>query len=173
MYQRLADTLRRFLPVPWLFRHGFNWSPMYRRTTARITAVSDDLHRVNVRLPISWRNRNYVGTIFGGSLYAMSDPIYMIQLVQILGPEFVVWDKAATIRFRRPARSDVTAEFVFTADEIRDIRARTQEQGSFDVVKQVALLDVAGATVAEVTKTIYVATKAHYRSRTSAPSTAP
>ena len=165
MYQKLADALKRYVPAHTLFRIGFNLSPMYRRTTARIEQTSEDLHYVRVRLPISWKNKNYVGTIFGGSLYSMTDPIYMIQLINILGPDFVVWDKAATIRFRRPARTDVTAEFTFTPAEIEAIRAGAQGQGSIDVEKSLDLKNTRGETVAEVSKTIYVATKEHYRNR--------
>ena len=103
-------------------RWGFNLFPAYRGTGARMTYIAGDYREVRVRLPLSWRTRNYVGTIFGGSLYGAVDPVYMIMLIKILGPGYTVWDKAATIRFRRPGRSTLYARFVLDEEEIRAIR---------------------------------------------------
>ena len=102
------------MPESWrtrLSRWGFNWFPAYRGTGARIAYVASDWREVRVRLPLNWRTRNYVGTIFGGSLYGAVDPIYMIQLIKALGPGYEVWDKAASIRFLRPGRSTLQATF--------------------------------------------------------------
>ena len=87
--------------VPGVPRHG---GPHHLR-------IADDWLEVRVRLPLTWRTRNYVGTIFGGSLYGAVDPIYMVMLIRALGPEFVVWDQAATIRFLHPGRSTLHATF--------------------------------------------------------------
>ena len=83
-------------------RWTFNLFPAYRGTGARVTYIASDFREARVRLPLNWRTRNYVGTIFGGSLYGAVDPMYMILLIKILGPDYVVWDKAATIRFVSP-----------------------------------------------------------------------
>lgn len=91
---------------------GFNLFPAYWCTGARITYLADDFREVRVRLPLNWRTRNYVGTIFGGSMYAAVDPVYMIMLIHNLGPEYEVWDKAASIRFREPGRDTLRARFV-------------------------------------------------------------
>ena len=99
------------MPESWrsrLQRWGFNLFPAWRGTGARVTYVADDWREVRVRLPLSWRTRNYVGTIFGGSLYGAADPIYMIMLIKVLGPGYVVWDKAATIRFRKPGTATLS-----------------------------------------------------------------
>src|SRR5260370_31069378 len=92
-------------------RWKLNLFPAYRGTGARATYIADDFAEVRVKLPLSWRTRTLVGTIFGGSLYAAVDPVYMIMLIHLLGREYVVWDKAATIRFRKPGRSTLTATF--------------------------------------------------------------
>src|SRR6266496_6489335 len=94
-----------------LLRWKFNLFPAYRGTGARVTYIADDFHEVRVHLPLSWRTRNAVGTIFGGSMYGAVDPIYMIMLIQLLGRDYVVWDKAATIRFRRPGQTTLYATF--------------------------------------------------------------
>ena len=108
MYRTATQFLKRFVKPSSIYRYGFNWSPMYRRTTAKIIEVSDDLHRVVIRLKINWKNRNYAGSIFGGSMLAATDPIYMIQLIQILGDDYVVWDKSVEALYLRPAKSNVT-----------------------------------------------------------------
>jgi acyl-coenzyme A thioesterase PaaI-like protein len=117
-YDTATQILTKFFSKATLMKFGFNISPMYRRTTARITEVSEDIHRVRIRIPLSWRNKNYVGTIFGGSLFAATDPIYMIQLIYILGNDYVVWDKSTYIRFKRPANKDAFVDFIFTPEEI-------------------------------------------------------
>jgi len=137
-------------------RWGFNLFPAYRGTGARITYISDDFREVRVRLPLSWRTRNYVGTIFGGSLYGAVDPIYMIMLIRILGPGYTVWDKAATIRFRRPGRSTLYARFVLEEEEVRTIRELAERSPSIDRVYNVDLTDAGGLVHASVEKTVYI-----------------
>src|SRR5215218_7935795 len=85
--------------------------PAYRGTGGRITYVADDWREVRVEVPLSRRTKNYVGTIFGGSMYGAVDPIHMVMLIKALGPGYVVWDKAGTIRFRKPGRTTLHARF--------------------------------------------------------------
>src|SRR5258708_14269626 len=99
----------------------FNWFPAYRGTGGRVAYIAGDWSEVRVRVPLSWRTRNYVGTIFGGSMYGAIDPIYMLMLMKILGPEYIVWDKAATIRFRRPGREQLQAVFRVSAGSLPEI----------------------------------------------------
>lgn len=139
-----------------LMRWGFNLWPCYRGTGARVTHIAADWREVRVRLPLSWRTRNYVGTIFGGSLYAAVDPFYMIMLMKNLGPEFVVWDKAAAIRFRKPGRSTLTATFKLDNDEIEEIRRLLQEQPRVDRAYSLKLLDDTEVVHAEIEKTIHI-----------------
>jgi acyl-coenzyme A thioesterase PaaI-like protein len=142
-----------------LLRWGFNLFPAYRGTGARIAYIADDFREIRVRLPLSWRTRNYVGTIFGGSMYGAVDPIYMIMLIRTLGPEYVVWDKAARIRFRKPGRSTLHARFALDGAELEAIRAATAHGSSTDRTYRVELTDAAGTVHAEVEKTIYVRRK--------------
>lgn len=165
-YRYLTRLAERLDARAFLFRHGFNFSPMYRRTTARLIYVSDDLHTIRIRLPISWRNRNYLGSIFGGSMAAATDPIAMVQLINILADAYTIWDKAGEIRFRRPAREDLYAEFTYTPDELQQLRATVAERGETDITKEIQLTDQTGTTVyAEVRRTIYVADRAYHREK--------
>jgi len=137
-------------------RWGFNFFPAFRGTGARVTYISGDFREVRVKLPLSWRTRNYVGTIFGGSFYGAVDPHYMIMLIKILGPGYVVWDKAATIRFKKPGRGTLYARFEISEEEIVTIRRLLETESSIDRVYNVDLTDVAGVVHASVEKTVYI-----------------
>jgi Domain of unknown function (DUF4442) len=139
-----------------LLRHAFNWVPAWRGTGARIAYIADDWREVRVELPLTLRTRNYVGTMFGGSMYAAVDPFYMIMLIRNLGPDYVVWDKAASIRFLKPARSRLFARFVLDEGELSAIRAALETARSVDRVYVVELLDREGVPHAVVEKTVYV-----------------
>lgn len=142
-----------------LLRWGFNLFPAYRGTGARVTYVADDFREIRVKLPLSWRTRNYVGTIFGGSMYGAVDPMYMVMLIRCLGPEYVVWDRAATIRFRRPGRSTLHARFVLEEGELDAIREALVHARSVDRTYMVELTDADGVVHATVEKVVYVARK--------------
>ena len=77
---------------------------------------------MRLELPLSWRTRNYVGTIFGGSIYSAVDPIYLLMLIRRLAPDFIVWDKAARIEFLKPGRETLHARFVINDAELAAIR---------------------------------------------------
>jgi acyl-coenzyme A thioesterase PaaI-like protein len=139
-------------------RWTFNLFPAYRGTGARVTYIAEDFREAHVRLPLSWRTRNYVGTIFGGSLYGAVDPVYMIMLIKILGPDYTVWDKAATIRFLKPGRTTLHARFRLEEEELATIR-RLAEASPVDRVYTVELADAAGEVHATVEKTIYIKRK--------------
>ena len=140
-------------------RWGFNFFPAFRGTGARVTYMSGDFREVQVKLPLNWRTRNYVGTIFGGSLYGAVDPHYMIMLIKILGPDYIVWDKAATIRFKKPGRGTLYAHFVIPEEEIETIRRLLATEHSIDRVYRVDLADENGVVHAEVEKTVYIRRK--------------
>lgn len=165
-YRQLMKVGQRFIGLPTIFKYGYNWSPMYRRSTARITSVSDDLLTISIKLPISYKNRNYLSSIFGGSMFAAVDPIPMVQLMNLIGPDYVVWDKSAEIYFKRPAREDLFAKFTFSKDELAHIKSQVTQSKEIDFVKVTQLTNVDGSvTYCEVKKTIYVADKGHHKEK--------
>lgn len=139
-----------------LLRWRFNLFPAYRGTGARVTFVSADFRQIRVRLPLTWRSRNAVGTIFGGSMYAAVDPHYMIMLMKCLGRDYVVWDKAASIRFRKPGRTTLFATFHLHDAELEAIRSATSTGDPIDRTYNVDLVDAEGVVHASVEKIIYV-----------------
>ena len=165
MYRSVSQFLGRFIKRPTLFKVLFNLSPMYRRSTGRIKFVSDDIHEVEIEIPLNYKNRNFVGTIFGGSLSSATDPIYMIQLMHILGDEYVVWDKATTIRFKRPANENAFARFVFLPEEIELIKADVERQKEITLIKTLNITNKHKVVFAEVDKTIYISSKGFYKEK--------
>lgn len=166
MYQQLSKIARKFMKESTLFKVGFNLSPMYRRSTARIQYVSDDLKVVKIKIPLSYKNRNYVGSIFGGSLFAAVDPIPMIQLMYIFKEHYIIWDKSAQIRFKRPARENVYATFEFTESELKEILQKVNEEKEVEHLKTTYITDKTGETIfCEVSKTIYIADKEFYKQK--------
>jgi acyl-coenzyme A thioesterase PaaI-like protein len=142
-----------------LVRWGFNWFPAFRRTGGRIVYLATDWREIRVQLPLNWRTRNYVGTMFGGSLYAATDGIYMVMLMKLLGPGFIVWDKSASIRFRKPCRTTVYAMFAIDERETDTIRQQLKTEPKIDRQYQVDWTDQAGTVYATVETTIHIRRK--------------
>ena len=166
MYATITKVLNKFIKQNIIFKYGFNISPMYKRSTGKLIEVSDDLLHVKVKIAISYKNKNYVGSIFGGSLFSATDPILMIQLMQILGNDFVVWDKNSNIQFKRPAKENAFANFDLTQDEIQSIKKRVLEEKELDLVKEISITNKDKSTVfATVSKTIYIADKSYYKNK--------
>lgn len=165
-YQKIAEIGKKYIAQHKLFKIGFNLSPMYRRSTARIIHVSEDLLTVKVKLPLNYKNRNYVNSIFGGSMFSAVDPIPMVQLMHLLGDTYIVWDKSAEIRFKRPAREDLYADFNYTSEELEDIKNQISLKKEIEIVKTTLLTDKNQTIVyCEVKKTIYIADKKYFKNK--------
>ncbi len=117
------------------------------------------------KLPLNYRTKNYVGTLYGGHMYSSVDGIYMVQLINILGKDYVVWDKSATIKFKRPGNKTLFAEFNITDELIEQIKNDIKELDEKDFTLTVNLSDKDGNVFAEVEKLIYIASKEHYKNR--------
>ncbi len=140
-------------------RWKFNFFPAYRGSGARVLYIADDYREIRVKIPLSWRTKNYVGTIYGGSMYAGIDPIYMLMLIKNLGSDYIVWDKAAAIRFKRPGRETLFADFRLTREELDEIKTVLETQKSVDRIYTVELADKNGKIHAIIEKTLYIAKK--------------
>lgn len=141
------------------FRWLFNFFPAYRGTGGRVIYIADDFHEVRVKIPLSWRTRNYVGTIYGGSIYGAVDPIYMLMLIKILGRDYIVWDKAAKIRFKKPGTGTLYVDFHLSDKEIGEIRRLAETAKSIDRIYGLELKDKNGVVCALIEKTLYIAKK--------------
>jgi hypothetical protein len=167
MYDKIFVFLNKFFKKSTLFKTMFNLSPMYKRSCGKITFVSDDLFLVKVKIKLSYKNRNYVGSMFGGSLFSATDPIYMIQLMYILGKGYIVWDKSSEIRFKKPAYENAYVVFKFSKDEIDTIVKEIALNQEFNYSKNLVITDKNGVVFTDLTKTLYISTKAHYKIKKS------
>lgn len=142
-----------------LFKLLLNLYPPYLGAGIRVARVSGDYREVVVQMRLRFYNRNYVGTHFGGSLYAMIDPFYMLMLIQILGNGYLVWDQAARIEFSKPGRGTVRARFHLSEAMLADIRAQTADGSKYLPVFPVDITDEADELVARCFKTVYIKRK--------------
>ncbi|MBT3314127.1 MAG: DUF4442 domain-containing protein [Anaerolineae bacterium] len=137
-----------------------NIYPPYLGAGIFVQHISDDYREVIVSMKLRWYNRNYVGTHFGGSLASMTDPFFMLMLMNILGKEYVVWDQAARIKFIRPGRGRVVARFHLNQAQIDEIHVQTQSSAVFRPEYEVEIVDEEGQVVAQVVKEEYIRKKA-------------
>jgi hypothetical protein len=134
----------------------FNLYPPFLGAGIRVRRISEDFLSIDVEMPLRFWNRNFVRTHFGGSLYAMCDPFFMIILIENLGPDYIVWDKAAAVRFKKPGKGLMKASFHIPAERIAEIRTQADTQGKTEPTFTVSVTDAEGNVIAEVDKLLYV-----------------
>ena len=137
-------------------RRAVNLWPPFLGAGIRVTHVAPDMKAVDVEMKLRWWNANYVGTHFGGSLFAMTDAFYMLMLMANLGRDYIVWDKAANIRYRKPGKSTVRAEFRLTDAQLEDIREKLKTLPKYEPTFTVEVKDEQGTVIAEIQKLLHV-----------------
>lgn len=138
---------------------AINFYPPLLGAGIRVTRMDADMRAVDVEMKLRFWNKNYVGTHYGGSLYSMADPFYMLMLIANLGRDYIVWDKAATIRFKKPGKGTVRAEFRISEEQLEEIRETLKTQATVEPTFTVEVRDGAGEVVAEIEKLLYVRKK--------------
>ena len=142
-----------------IFKLGMSLWPPFLGAGIRVKHIAADYKEVVVSMKLRWYNRNYVGTHFGGSLAAMTDPFYMLMLIHILGSEYIVWDKTSTIDFIAPGRGTVTARFSLKDEQITEIKENTATGDAYLPEFSVDIVNESGEVIATVKKTLYVRNK--------------
>jgi hypothetical protein len=137
-------------------RRWVNLWPPFLGAGIRVVHIAPDMKSVDVEMNLRWWNANYVGTQFGGSLYAMTDAFYMLMLMANLGHEYIVWDKAGSIRYRKPGKGRVRAEFRLTGAQLDDIREKLKTLPKYEPMFRVDVKDEQGTVIAEVEKLLHV-----------------
>lgn len=138
---------------------ALNAYPPYLAAGIRVEAVSDDVSEITVKMGLHPYNRNFFGTHFGGNLYSMCDPFFLFQVLMQLGDDYVVWDKAATIRFVKPGKGTVRATFVMPRERVAEIRSLAAGRQKVEPTFTAQVKDESGEVVAEVEKLLYVKLK--------------
>lgn len=152
----------------WARRLAFNFFPAFRATGARVIYISEDMRKLRIRLPLNLRTRNIQGTLFGGAMYSATDPLYAMLVRVALGSGYAVWDKAGTIRYKKPGRSTLYAECSLSDAQVSAMRKRLDSEPSIDLQYEIELVDAKGAVHALVQKTLYAARKETYKPREEA-----
>ena len=137
----------------------FRLWPPFLFAGIRVTEVSEDFRFARVELRQRWYNRNYVGTHFGGSLFAMTDPFWMILVLRRLGGDYIVWDQAGEIRFEKPGRGTVVAEFRLDDAVVDSLREEAADGAKVLRWFETEITDASGDVVARLRKQIYIRRK--------------
>lgn len=136
-----------------------NLWPPFLGAGIRVKRLQPDWRAVDVEMKLHRWNSNYVGTHYGGSLYSMTDPFYMLMLIENLGTEYIVWDKSASIRFLKPGRGTVSAGFRLSELQIEEIEQAVASEGKIERIFLVEVRDEAGSAIAEVRKELHIRKK--------------
>lgn len=145
--------------TPRRLRWIFNFWPPFLFAGIRVEHIAEDWSRADVRMDLRWYNRNYVRTHFGGSLFAMTDPFWMLLTMEALGREFIVWDKAGEIEFVKPGRGRVRARFHLQPEVVLQLRERALSERKVLHWFDTDVVDEAGDVVARVRKQLYIRRK--------------
>jgi acyl-coenzyme A thioesterase PaaI-like protein len=150
-WQRLASAVgsRSML-------RAIRFYPPYLGAGIRLLHVDRELRSIEIGMKLARWNQNFVGTQFGGSLYSMCDPFYMLMLIHHLGPDYTVWDKSASIDFLKPGRGFVRARFELGDERLAQIRDEVQGQGKAHPRFEVTVVDDGGEPVARVSKLLSI-----------------
>jgi hypothetical protein len=151
--------LKTGLKLP--IRLRLNIYPPFLGAGIRIKRLAPDWKEIDVEMKLRWWNANYVGTHYGGSLYSMTDPFFMVMLIENLGKDYIVWDKSATIRFKKPGRGTVFAEFRLTDQRIQEIKQALTTEKKIERVFTVEVKDESDTVIAEVEKLLHIRKKDH------------
>lgn len=134
------------------------WPP-FLGAGIRVKRLQPDWKEIDVEMKLRRWNSNYVGTHYGGSLYSMTDPFFMLMLIENLGPDYVVWDKSASIRFKEPGRGTVFASFQLSDQQIAEIKEALKTQEKIERAFMVEIKDESGSVIAEIQKLLHVRRK--------------
>jgi hypothetical protein len=137
-----------------------NLWPPFLGAGIRVKRITTDWKEVDLEMKLRWWNSNYVGTHYGGSLYSITDPFYMIMLIENLGKDYVVWDKSANVRFAKPGRGTVFARFRLTQEQIDEIKQALKNEGKIERTFRVEVQGVDGAVIAVVEKLLHIRRRA-------------
>lgn len=142
----------------WMLRF-INFWPPFLGGGIRVKEMSNDFTSIKVEMKLRFWNRNYVGSHFGGSLYAMTDPFFMLMIMQNLGRDYIVWDKSATIEYKKPGKSTVHVHFHLSKEQIHQIKRQADSESKVEPIFEIAILDEEEQVVATVEKKLYIRRK--------------
>lgn len=156
------------IPKHRYLRWAMNIYPPFLGAGIRVRHIAPDFKQIQVEMVHRFWNKNYVGTTFGGSMASMTDPFYMLILLENIGRDYIVWDKKATIHFKKPGTGSLFANFSLSEDDIQSIKEKADNNSKYEPTFTVQIKNQADEVVAEVEKTLYIRKKA---AKSSKPNT--
>ncbi|WP_428240122.1 DUF4442 domain-containing protein [Gynuella sp.] len=155
MRNKIIHLLNKPITIKWMM----NLYRPLRAAGIRVNYIANDYRQIDVSLKLKLSNKNIHGVHFGGSLFAMTDPFFVMMISYHLGTDYIVWDKAADIQFIKPGRGTVRASFKLSSEQIEDLFRHTSEGQRYMPQYTVHIVDEHNDVVAHVRKTIYVRKK--------------
>ncbi|WEM43114.1 DUF4442 domain-containing protein [Photobacterium sp. DA100] len=152
----------RFFRPP-IVKFALNLWPPFWGAGIRIVRISEDFRQVRIQLKLKWWNKNANRTQYGGSIFSLTDPVYALMLIGILGKEYYVWDKQAEIHYLKPGNTDLFADFLISEDQLGQIRAATASGDKYFPEFVVQVKNTQGEVVSQVRRVLYVRKKPQYR----------
>lgn len=151
------EIIKKILESEKWFKRLWNLWPPFLGAGLKINYISSDWHQAQIILKKKFWNQNIMGTQFGGSIFAMTDAIYMVMLKKILGKNYIVWDKSASIQFLKPGKTQLKANFILTPEDIEGIRTQlTPENQKMDWRATVEVKDIQGQVIAVAERVVYI-----------------
>ena len=142
-----------------IFKRVMNIWPSYRGSGGKVLYISKDFKHVKIKIPKRFKTRNYVGTIYGGSMYGAIDPIYMLMLIQILGKDYIVWDRSAEIKYIKPGTEHLCADCIVTDENIKRIKEHLENEPKLEMDFKIELKGKSGKLYAIINKRIHIRKK--------------
>jgi len=131
--------IQKIMTIPVVSKFMLNRYAPYKGAGIEIDKIDLANHHIRVKMPLTRKNRNIAGVHFGGSLYSMVDPFYMLLLIHHLGP----------------VHADIRVDF----QEIEQIKALAENYAPVIRNYSLNIFDEAGLRIAEVQKTLYIRRK--------------
>jgi acyl-coenzyme A thioesterase PaaI-like protein len=144
---------------PGLFRRLLNLWPPFLGAGVKVTHIADDWQTCDVQMKLRKWNKNYVGTHYGGSIFSMTDPFFAMIVIKNLGKDYIVWDKASEIKFKKPGKGTISAHFNISAEKLKELKDLADSNPKVEPTFIVEVKDEKGDVVAEVSKTLYIRRK--------------
>ena len=149
-------------------RWAFNFWPCIWCTGSRVEFIAGDFKELHVSIKLNIRTRNRVGTVYGGSIYSSVDPYFMLLFMEILGRDYVVWDKGASMKFVRPIVDKVKCRFLINDELVAEVKQKIAENGEYTFDLPLKYEDDNGTVYATFTKQVYAAGKDFYKKKVAA-----
>jgi hypothetical protein len=114
---------------------------------------------VDVKINKSLFNKNYNNSIFGGTIYAATDPFYALlfdQLLQRKGFKVRVWLKSASIQYLKPGRGDLFFTVTISDDMLDEAILALTTTGKFVKAYPMEINSSSGELCATVMNEVYI-----------------